>query len=185
VDKDLQRNVHFTEKFFNQQLDWYKSSLTQPFDVDGHSQAATLIHEFAHLFSGAVDIAYLEARLPFSDLVASVTGYGAAKKQSQLDFQREALSMKTPKEELFARWNSGLQSWISLDSIPDSYHIGKAILRLTGSQTMDKAREAFLNRQESKFRTDVILHNADSIAFLICEMGRQLDPVPVTPTAET
>ncbi len=185
MDKDLQRNVHFTEKFFNQQLDWYKSSLTQPFDVDGHSQAATLIHEFAHLFSGAVDIAYLESRLPFSDLVASVTGFGAARKQSQLDFQRNALSMDTPEEELFARWNSGLQSWISLDSIPDSYHIGKAILRLTGSQTMDKAREAFLNRQESKFRTDVILHNADSIAFLICEMGRQLDPVPVTPTAET
>ncbi|CAI8925551.1 MULTISPECIES: dermonecrotic toxin domain-containing protein [Pseudomonas] len=185
VDKDLQRNVHFTEKFFNQQLDWYKSSLTQPFDVDGHSQAATLIHEFAHLFSGAVDIAYLEARLPFSDLVASVTGFGAARKQSQLDFQRNALSMDTPEEELFARWNSGLQSWIDLDSIPGSRHIGMAILTLTGSQTMDKAREAFLNRQESKFRTDVILHNADSIAFLICEMGRQLDPVPVTPTAGT
>lgn len=179
VDKDLQRNVHFTEKFFDQQLDWYKSSLTQPFDVDGHSQAVTLIHEFAHLFSGAVDIAYLEARLPFSDLVASVTGYGAARKQSQLDFQREALSMDTPEEELFARWNSGLQSWISLDSIPSTYHIGKHILRLTGSETMDKAREAFFNVQDSTFRIDVILHNADSIAFLICEMGRQLDPVPV------
>ncbi len=179
VDKDLQRNVHFTEKFFDQQLDWYKSSLTQPFDVDGHSQAVTLIHEFAHLFSGAVDIAYLEARLPFSDLVAEVTGYGAEKKQSQLDFQRNALSMDTPEEELFARWNSGLQSWISLDSIPDSYHIGKAILRLTGSKTMDEARDAFFDGQDSKLRIDVILHNADSIAFLICEMGRQLDPVPV------
>ncbi len=180
VDKDLQRNVHFTEKFFDQQLDWYKSSLTQPFDVDGHSQAVTLIHEFAHLFSGAVDIAYLEARLPFSDLVASITSYGAAKKQTQMDFQREALSMETPEEELFARWNNGLQSWISLDSIPDSYHIGKAILRLTGSKTMDEARDAFFDVQDSKFRIDVILHNADSIAFLICEMGRQLDPVTVT-----
>jgi hypothetical protein len=180
VDKDLQRKVHFTERFFNQQLDWYKSSLTQPFDVDGHSQAVTLIHEFAHLFSGAVDIAYLEARLPFSDLVASVTGYGAAKKQTQLDFQRNALSMDTPEEELFARWNSRLQSWISLDSIPGSYHIGEAILRLTGSKTMDEARDAFFDGQDSKFRIDVILHNADSIAFLICEMGRQLDPVAVT-----
>jgi hypothetical protein len=185
VDKDLQRNVHFTQNFFDQQLDWYKSSLTQPFDVDGHSQAVTLIHEFAHLFSKAVDIAYLEARLPFSDLVTSVTAYGAEKKQSQLDLQREDLSMETPKEELFARWNSELQSWISLDSIPDELHIGKAILRLTQSKTMDNAREAFLNVQESKFRTDVILHNADSIAFLICEMGRQLDPVPVTSTTDT
>ncbi|MNF66017.1 hypothetical protein D3C84_478000 [compost metagenome] len=185
VEKDQQRNVYFTEKFFDQQLDWYKSSLTQPFDVDGHSQAATLIHEFAHLFSKAVDIAYLEARLPFSDLVEAVTGYGAAKKQSQVDFQREALSMKTPKDELFARWNSGLQSWISLDSIPSTYHIGKDILRLTGSETMDKAREAFFNVKDSKLRIDVILHNADSIAFLICEMGRQLDPLSVAATSET
>ena len=185
LDKDQQRNVHFTERFFDQQLDWYKSGLTQPFDVDGHSQAATLIHEFAHMFSEAVDIAPLEARRPFSDLVSSITAYGAERKQTQLDFQRKALSMETPEEELFARWNNGLQSWISLDSIADSYHIGKAILRLTGSKTMDKAREAFLNVQDAKFRIDVILHNADSIAFLICEMGRQLDPVPVATTSET
>jgi hypothetical protein len=185
LDKDQQRNVHFTERFFDQQLDWYKSCLSQPFNVDSHSQAATLIHEFAHLFSGAVDIAYLEARRPFSDLISPITAYGAAMKQSQLDFQRVALSMETPKEELFARWNSGLRTWISLDSIPGSYHIGKTVLRLTGSKTMDKAREAFLNVQDSKFRTDVILHNADSIAFLICEMGRQLDPVPVASTSET
>jgi hypothetical protein len=185
LDKDQQRNVHFTERFFDQQLDWYKSCLTQPFDVDSHSQAATLIHEFAHLFSAAVDIAYLEARRPFSDLVSPITAYGAEWKQTQLDFQRKALSMETPKEELFARWHSGMQSWISLDSIAGSKHIGKAILKLTGSKTMDKAREAFLNVQDSKFRIDVILHNADSIAFLICEMGRQLDPVPVTATSET
>jgi hypothetical protein len=185
LDKDQQRNVHFTERFFDQQLDWYKSCLSQPFNVDGHSQAATLIHEFAHVFSEAVDIAYLEARRPFSDLVAPITAYGAAMKQLQLDFQRAALSMETPQEELFARWNSELQTWIGLDSIPGSYHVGKAILKLTGSKTLDKAREAFLNVQDPKFRTDVILHNADSIAFLICEMGRQLDPVPVTSPSET
>ncbi|MGF6522872.1 hypothetical protein QF018_003981 [Pseudomonas laurylsulfatiphila] len=185
LDKDLQRNVHFTERFFDQQLDWYKSCLTEPFNVDGHSQAATLIHEFAHLFSAAVDIASLEARRPFSDLVAPITAYGAAAKESQLKFQREALSLDTPKEELFARWNSGLQSWISLDSIPAAYHIGKAILRLTGSKTMESAREAFLDGQNASFRTDVILHNADSLAFLICEMGRQLDPVPLTSASGT
>ncbi|PNB73039.1 hypothetical protein C1X64_16915 [Pseudomonas sp. GW456-E7] len=180
LDKDQQRHVHFTERFFDQQLDWYKSCLTEPFNVDGHSQAATLIHEFAHLFSAAVDIASLEYRRPFSDLVAPITAYGAAMKQTQLDFQREALSLDTPKEELFARWNSNLQSWISLDSIPTAYHVGKAILRLTGSTTMETARDAFLDGQNANFRTDVILHNADSLAFLICEMGRQLDPVPVT-----
>ena len=97
--------VHFTEKFFDQQLDWYKSSLTQPFDVDGHGQAAILIHEFAHLFSEAVDIAYLESRLPFSDLV-DVGHRPMAQKINSLKWtsSETPLSMKTPKEELFARW---------------------------------------------------------------------------------
>ncbi|POF43605.1 hypothetical protein B0D71_01970 [Pseudomonas laurylsulfativorans] len=185
LDKDQQRNVHFTERFFDQQLDWYKSCLTEPFNVDGHGQAATLIHEFAHLFSKAVDIAYLEARRPFSDLVAPITAYGIAMKQSQMDFQRKALSLDTPKEELFARWHSASQSWISLDSIQNSYHLGKAILKLTGSTTMEQAREAFLDMENANVRTDVILHNADSLAFLICEMGRQLDPVPVASASGT
>ncbi|WP_085727069.1 dermonecrotic toxin domain-containing protein [Pseudomonas sp. R37(2017)] len=185
LDKDQQRNVHFTELFFDQRLDWYKSCLTEPFNVDGHSQAATLIHEFAHLFSKAVDIAYLEARRPFSDLVAPITAYGSAMKQAQMDFQREALSLDTPKEELFARWHSGLQSWISLDSITNAYHVGKAILKLTGSKTMEQAREAFLDVENANSRIDVILHNADSLAFLICEMGRQLDPVPAASASGT
>lgn len=183
VERDSKKNVHFTERFFDQQLDWYKSCLTEPFNVDGHSQAATLIHEFSHLFSKTVDIATLEARRPFSDLVAPITGYGHAMKQSQVDFQREALSLLTPKEELFARWDSDLQSWLSLDSIPGSTHIGKEILKVTGTTTMAAARDAFFNPNNAEKRVDVILRNADSIAFLICEMGRQLDPVPGASTS--
>ena len=55
-------------------------------------------------------------------------------KQTQQDFQREALSLATPKEELFARWNSTLQQWVSLDSIPGLDHVGKEILKLTDRQ---------------------------------------------------
>lgn len=180
VNDDASNHVHFTERFFDQQLDWYKSCLTEPFDVDGHSQAATLIHEFSHQFSKTLDIATLEARRPFLDLVAPITGYGRAMKQSQTKFQREALSLSTPKEELFARWNSRLQSWISLDSIPGSTHIGKEILTIAGTRTMAAARDAFLDPSNAEKRIDIILRNADSIAFLICEMGRQLDPLPST-----
>ncbi|MEJ5059912.1 MULTISPECIES: dermonecrotic toxin domain-containing protein [unclassified Pseudomonas] len=183
VDQDSRKNVHFTERFFDQQLDWYKSCLTEPFNVDGHSQAATLIHEFAHLFSKAVDIASLEARRPFSDLVTPITGYGRAMKQSQVDFQREALSLATPREELFARWHNSLQSWVSLDAIPGSYHVGKEILKVTDTTTMTAARDAFYSLENPDKRIDIILRNADSIAFLICEMGRQLDPVPAAPTS--
>ena len=185
LDSDQQNRVYFTEKFFDQGLDWYKSCLTEPFDVDGHAQASTLIHEFSHLFSKTVDIASLEARRPFTDLVTPITGYGAAMKQDQQDFQRAALSLATPREELFARWNSELRAWISLDSIPGTSTAGKEILRITGSRTMDEARTAFLDQNNPDVRIDTVLRNADSIAFLICEIGRQLDPVPGSSTSRT
>ena len=176
LDNDTRKYVHFTERFFDQGLDWYKSCLTEPFNVDAHSQAATLIHEFGHIYSKALDIATLEARRPFSDLIAPMTGYGAAMKQSQLDFQRTALSLATPREELFAHWNSALGGWITLDAIPARKHAGQQVLKLTKSKTMAEARSAFLNRVDATSRIDVILRNADSLAYLICEMGRQLDP---------
>jgi hypothetical protein len=183
VPDDAQKRVYFTEMFFDPQLDWYKSCLTEPFDVDDHARAATLIHEFSHIFSKTVDIATLEARRPFTDLIATVIGFGTQTKQTQQDFQREALSLETPREELFARWNETLQSWISLDSIEGLEHVGKDILKTTSCKTMDEARDAFLNPREVGLRADIILRNADSIAHLICEMGRQLDPVPAPLTA--
>ncbi|SDQ86141.1 hypothetical protein SAMN04490195_2125 [Pseudomonas moorei] len=184
VEQDARKNVHFTERFFDQQLDWYKSCLTEPFNVDEHSQAATLIHEFAHLFASALDIATLEARRPFSDLVSPITQYGRAIKQIQEVFQREALSLGTPREELFARWNNDDQAWDDLDEVPGLNHVGKAILKIAGTQTIEAAREAFLDPHNPDKRIDIILRNADSIAFLICEMGRQLDPLPDTSTSQ-
>ncbi|WLI10015.1 MULTISPECIES: dermonecrotic toxin domain-containing protein [Pseudomonas] len=179
VNDDAQRRVHFTERFFDPKLDWYEYCLTEPFDVDDHSRAATLIHEFSHLFSKTVDIATVEARRPFTDLIATVTGFGVVIKQTQQDFQRKALSLATPREELFTRWNEQIQAWISLDSIEGLEHVGKDILTTTGCTTMDEARNAFLNPRNANLRIDTILRNADSVARLICEMGRQLDPVPV------
>lgn len=177
VRKDARRHVHFTEKFFDQQLDSFRHMLTQPFDIEGHARAATLIHEFSHLFTKAIDITYLEARRPFTDLINPMTGLGAATQRSQETFQREALSLDTPQDELFAQWNSKLKSWISLDSIPDTEHIGREILKVTGCETMEDARNAF--RTNADVRINTILRNADSIAHLICQMGRQLDPVPL------
>ncbi|MDX9669258.1 MULTISPECIES: dermonecrotic toxin domain-containing protein [unclassified Pseudomonas] len=174
---DSRRKVHFTENFFNQGLDWYHEGLTEPFDVLCHAQASTLIHEFAHQFAKAVDIASLEARRPFTDLISTITGYGAALKENQKRFQREALSLATPREELFAVWNHDLREWLSMDSIPGMSHVGKEILKATACTTMEEARTAFLNPRNANARIDTILRNADSIAFLICEMGRQLDPL--------
>jgi hypothetical protein len=136
------------------------------------------------LFASALDIATLEARRPFSDLVSPITQYGSALKQIQEVFQREALSLGTPREELFARWNNDDQAWDDLDEIPGLNHVGKAILKIAGTRTMEAAREAFLDPHNPDKRIDIILRNADSIAFLICEMGRQLDPLPDTSASQ-
>ncbi|EJZ58115.1 hypothetical protein I1A_002442 [Pseudomonas fluorescens R124] len=177
LDDDSRKQVHFTEKFFHQDLDWYKVGLTEPFNVEGHARASTLIHELAHQANKAVDIASLEARRPFVDLISTVTGYGAAMKHNQTRFQREALSLGTPREELFSRWSDEFQEWLSLDEIPGLAHVGKEILKVTRSPTIEEARTAFLDPANPHPRIDTILRNADSIAFLICEIGRQLDPV--------
>nr|WP_225138872.1 DUF6543 domain-containing protein [Pseudomonas putida] len=174
---DLLKKVHFTEKFFNQGLDWYNTGLTEPFNVDGHARAATLIHEFSHQFSKTVDIASLEARRPFADLIATVTGYGAARKQVQTRFQREALSLSTRREELFSRWSDNLQEWLDIDEFEGMEHVRREVLKTTRTRNLEDARTAFLSPTNPHPRIDTILRNADSIAFLICEMGRQLDPV--------
>jgi len=177
LDGDAKKQVHFTEHFFDQQLDQFKTYLLEPFDVDGHAQASTLIHEFAHQFSKALDIASLRAREPFSDLVSTITASGALLFQ-ELEFdQKSALSLSTPRAQLFAEWNTTIKSWVSIDNIPELQLISAEVLKLTKSQTIREARNAFLDQQSPDARIDVILRNADSIARLICEIGRQLDPV--------
>jgi hypothetical protein len=58
-------------------------------------------------------------------------------------------------------------------------HVSRQILDATLSPTLNDARNAFLDQQTPHPRIETILRNADSIAFLIGEMGRQLDPAPV------
>jgi hypothetical protein len=177
LDGDEKKLVHFTEHFFDQQLDQFKNHLLEAFDVDGHAQASTLIHEFSHQYSKALDIASLRAREPFSELISTITPAGALLFQ-ELEFdQTSALSLNTPRAQLFAEWNTTLKTWVDIDKVPDMQTISDEVLKLTGSNTMQEARNAFLDQQNPDVRIDVILRNADSIARLICEIGRQLDPV--------
>jgi hypothetical protein len=177
LDGDQKKKVHFTEHFFDQQLHAYHGFIDRNFDVDAHAQASTLIHEFAHQFSKALDIASLRAREPFADLISTVTAFGVKlKDELELD-QSMALSMSTPRAQLFSEWSTLMKTWVSIDSIPDMRLISNEILRATGSTTIQEARNAFYDQQTPDARIAVILRNADSIARLICETGRQLDPV--------
>ncbi|WP_432219553.1 dermonecrotic toxin domain-containing protein [Pseudomonas kribbensis] len=177
LDGDENKLVHFTEHFFDQQLGRFKNHLLEAFDVDGHAQASTLIHEFSHQYSKALDIASLRAREPFSDLISTITPAGALLFQELAFDQTTALSLNTPRAQLFAEWDTTLKTWVDINNNPDLQLISEEVLKLTGSNTMQEARNAFLDPQTPDVRIDVILRNADSIARLICEIGRQLDPV--------
>ncbi|WP_236194940.1 M35 family metallopeptidase [Pseudomonas glycinae] len=177
LDGDQKRLVHFTEHFFDQQLDAFKPFMQVPFDVDGHAQASTLIHEFSHQFSKTLDIATLRAREPFCDLISTLTPDGL-RLYEDLEFdQSSALSLSTPREQLFAEWNTTLKTWMGIDKIADMQLIYDEVLQLTGAKNLLEARNAFLDRQNPDVRFKVILRNADSVTRLICEIGRQLDPI--------
>lgn len=49
------------------------------------------------------------------------------------------------------------------------------ILKITGSKTMDEARNASLDPVLPDKCIDVILRNTDSLTLIICELGRQPD----------
>lgn len=180
VVNDAQQTVHFTENFFNQQLSEYDNALTQPFDVLTHAQAATLIHEFTHLFANTFDIASLESRRPFTDLISTSTSHHRDLKQQQGTFQRNALSLQTPSEELFARWNQAQGAWEDFEEVAGTRTLRNAIQSATGTRSLEAARQAFLDPASPIRRIDTILRNADSVTSLICEMGRRLDS-PQTP----
>ena len=181
LPSDRTKQVFFTELFFEQQLEEYANLLTEAFDIDGHARAATLIHEFAHIYARAEDIASTEARLPFADLIETLTAKGRATQNWLQNLQRNALSLGTPRHRLFSRWNSFLGTWVSMDADSMEDRTSKAVREITSSPTIDAARNAFLDAASADKRIDTILRNADSIARLICEMGRRLDPEQSAP----
>ncbi|WP_392888207.1 dermonecrotic toxin domain-containing protein [Pseudomonas migulae] len=184
MDQDNRRNVHFTEDFFEQQLGHYSSYVPSGFNIGGHARASTVLHELGHINSKTVDFATLEARRPFTDLISSLTSFGANLKSNQLTFQREALSLLTPEEKLFARWDGNEDEWVDVDEIEGMERISEKILEVTGARTIAEAKTAFLDPVNPAVRINVILRNADSLALLIGEMGRQLDPVSVASTSK-
>ena len=180
VTEDKLQHVHFTELFFNPGLDEYKGKMTERFDIVTHSQAATLIHEFSHLYSKTWDFANLESRRPFSDLISD------ADKRTDLEaFQRNALSLATPRHRLFTVPGDEEDVWVDYDQFSFLDKLTDAVSEATGGHTMSEARAAFLNPLSADRRIDTILRNADSVARMICEMGRKLDAVPANPAVPT
>lgn len=164
------RRIFFTERFLRVDTRYLANVDTTLSLVDPlrHAQAATLIHEVSHLVTGSVDIAYLHTCIPDPDIMLKST---PAQRQiaDELTEVRNRLSTTIDPADLFEVEDrvTGQRRDIDLDE-------GRAldrILALTGAEDLGFARDVFTN-DESR-RADVILANADSIALLATQMGRE------------
>ena len=167
--------IYLTQFFFDAGLDTYKAIVPESFNVDAHAQGATLIHELTHQLLDTHDIAYLDALLPFPDLISQATHYGRARYEAQKDQQLNGLSLSTPRSRLFMGWDTAASTFKSLELLPELKATAREVLKVTGARTMNEARDVFLNPGSADKRIDLILRNADSLTLLICELGRQLD----------
>ncbi|ROM75793.1 hypothetical protein BK652_26965 [Pseudomonas brassicacearum] len=175
LEPEEKGRIYLTQLFFDPGLDGYKALVPQTFNVDAHAQAATLIHEISHQLYDTLDIIYLDAPLPFLDLISRSTHLGRMAYNQQEELQRHGLSLSTPRSKLFREWDSAAKELRSLEFFPRHQDTVKAILEMTGAASLDQARDAFLDPHLPKKRIDVILRNADSMTLLVCELGRQLD----------
>lgn len=178
LEPEASGKIYLTQLFFDMGLDWYKAALPESFNVDAHGQGATLIHEITHQLHDTLDIVYLDAALPFLDLIPTTTHLGQRLFDRQKDLQDKGFSAKTPRAQLFMEWDSSTNTRKSLEALPRYRHVVKDILTVTGTRNLDQARDAFLDPILPNQRIDLMLRNADSLTLLICESGRQLDPRP-------
>ncbi|MGF6097483.1 dermonecrotic toxin domain-containing protein [Pseudomonas sp. 18175] len=169
LPNDIEQTIFLVENFFNPRLYPHGIVLNAPFDIDDHARAATLIHEVSHMVCATEDIAYLDSMRPFVDLINVATSDYTLLS----DLQSTALSAVTTYTELFTTWDSQSRNWVSLGA-PGTTAAHNLVLRLTGTNTLNDARNTFLTNPDR--RLDVILANADSVTYLITHVGRVLDP---------
>ncbi|WP_150641810.1 dermonecrotic toxin domain-containing protein [Pseudomonas fluorescens] len=174
IPADIEQKLFLGDRFFDFGYDLYQPHLIVPFDIDAHARATTVIHELTHIECATEDIAYLESARPFPDLLAVATGKRL--KDALHEVQTTSLSMLTPVAELFQVLDEETGTWVDPGTIADTEHIEYHILNLTGGTDLADARRIFY--ADPLKRIDTLLGNADSVACLITQLGRQLDPVP-------
>ncbi len=170
---DEEHKIYLLGRFFDPPMDIYQNRLTAPFNLSAHARATVLIHEITHIRSSTEDLAYLDSMRPFADLI-NVDIPGAALMKTDLEDVREtALSLATPVTMLFKVWDAVSQLWEDFGDSPSTQLQMKKVLSTTGATSLDDARSIFMSNADK--RIDTILANADSVTYLISELGRTLD----------
>lgn len=171
---DIDKKIYLLDRFFDPSLDTYQNRLNSPFSINAHARATVLIHELTHLMSSTEDIAYLDSMRPFPDLINVSTLLGQSMRTDLIDLRSTALSTLTPNSVLFRTWDALSQRWEGMGHDDATVHARAKILKMTGAKTLNDARQIFMSNPDK--RIDTILANADSVTYLISELGRELDP---------
>ncbi|TFY90956.1 hypothetical protein DYL61_19900 [Pseudomonas nabeulensis] len=170
---DADQKIYLLNPFFDPPFDIYENRLNTPFNIVAHARAAVLIHELSHLKCLTEDMAYLDSMRPFPDLInMSIRGAPVLKTQL-VDLRDTALSVLTPASLLFKSWNEWVSAWEDFGMSRDSTSVKRKVLQTTGTRTLDDARQIFMTDPDKRIAT--ILGNADSVTYLITQVGRMLD----------
>lgn len=84
------------------------------------------------------------------------------------------MSTLTPATMLFKTWDDLTASWEDYGHDTDTHHVKRKVLSTTGANNLDDARQVFMSNPDK--RIDTILANADSVTYLITQLGRVLEP---------
>lgn len=168
LPEDADLKIYLLDRFFDPPMDIYQNRLNIPFNLSAHARASVLIHEITHLKSSTEDLAYLDSMRPFADLI-NVNISGARLMKTDLnDLRENALSLSTPATMLFKTWDEFTQEWEDFEK-----PLKQKVLSTTGTRNLDDARAMFMSNSDK--RIDTILANADSVAYMISQLGRELD----------
>ena len=134
----------------------------------------TIIHELSHIACKTEDISYLDCSRPFADLITTSSAVAKALNNELTALQSTALSIKTPYTQLFMVQDPDSRVWEELGETTheDTERVKEHILQLTGAENLSGARHIF--KKNPLIRLKVQLGNADSVAWLIGHLGRQL-----------
>ncbi|OCR24881.1 hypothetical protein AFK24_12230 [Pseudomonas syringae] len=166
---DPLRRIYLTERFFETPPFRLKpqGGMHGSFNVGAHYRAASLLHEVSHLVNDTHDIAYVESSAPFVDLLADPLSPEDTFREDLEFLRTRTLSHLADPVHLFVRYDRSL--WRDLN---DWDGAGKqAVLRITGKETLEQARNVFLN--DAQKRSEIILNNADSVTWLVMNLGRR------------
>jgi hypothetical protein len=175
VASDANRRIHLAERFFDPRFEHYRQHLTDAaFPIHTHARAVTLIHELSHMVCKTEDISYLDPGRPFTDLIGTTTPLATELKRALTDAQTTALSIKTPLTQLFMTQDPDTGVWEDpgSTSYEETDRVKAHILALTGAENLSGARHTF--KKDPLVRLAVQLGNADSVAFLVSQLGREL-----------